>query len=482
MRRQVRPDEGAAMVMVLIVVVLVALVSTVFLNKSATESRAGAALQTQARLTYGADAGLEQAVRVMSDDLASATRKNCLTPFTPTMTISTFTWTGAHFPVTVSCQDLQGYAADNASAGLYGAAIITTGGADSLTTQSAVNNPLDVGGTIYISGSETSNDLKKIVHLTRGDLAVLGCSGSPNIAEISVSAPYGQYCTTLTPDLVAPSISLPAVPTTAPVPVTLPGNHCRIFVPGKYTADPSSSLLSGNHTSNYFASGNYYFDGNFTISVPNNTEIVAGAPSPGDVDAKNGNTAITGCSDDATAQGLAGAAAGAINGTGAAFFMGKTAAISIAQGTLSMYSRPVTAGLDVPLNLYAVRAGDTGWDAWTGGNTPVVGITNPNANMLFNGQINAYDAPVRVFASNPTYAAVRAGIIGKTVDLQASASGTNLDVSGYGTSSTTGFRLVKLTATAAGVGGDGGSFTGVAIVKFPNDTSIKPSVLSWRFS
>lgn len=477
-----RKDDGAAMVMVLIVVVLVALVSTAFLKKSSTELHASATLHTKLRLQYGADAGLEHAVRVMSDELSGAVRTHCLTPFTPQQTISTFTWTAAGFPVTVACQDLQGYAADNRGAGLFGAAIVTTGGDGSLTSQSAVNSPLDVAGTIYISGNETDTDLKKQINLTRGDVAQLGCATTPGIAKITVTAPYNQYCTALAPSQVAASVSLPTIPAAAVVPVDLPGNNCRVFFPGRYTSAPG--LLSGNNKSNYFASGNYYFDGSLTISVPNNTEVVAGAPSAGDIDGKNGPTTIHGCTDDVTAKTVAGAAASAITGTGAAFYMGGASSISIAQGTLVMYSRPITAGIDIPLSLYAIRGTDTGWHAWSGGSTPVIAVSNPNANMLFNGQINAFDAPVQIFASNPTYAAIRAGIVAKTLDLQASASGTNIDVSGYGTSSTVGSRIIKLTVSANGTGADGGGATGVAVVQFPNDPTLPagaPTVLSWRF-
>lgn len=463
------------MVLVLVIVVVAALLSTAFLSKSGAELRAGATLQTHVRLGYGADAGLEQGTASLEAELLSATRKHCLTPFGPPQSVFLpFSWSASGYSVSVTCQDLQGYAADDTGKGLYGAAIVVTGGAHSLTTQSAVNNSLDVGGTIYLSGAEDSGDLKKNVNLTRGDLAQFGCSGSPGISQISVASPYSQYCTTLTPSQVAASVALPAIPTTAPAPVLLPGNKCQVFFPGKYTSAPA--LINGNNTSNYFASGDYYFDGNFAINLANKTEVVAGAKSTGDVDPAG----VTPCSNDNAAKLLAPTAA--INGTGAAFYMGQASSINIAQGTLAMYSRPVTVGTDIPLNIYAIRSTDSGWDAWTGGSTPVVGISNPNATMLFNGQINAYDAPVQVFASNPTYAAVRAGVVAKTLDLQASASGTNLDISGYGTGSTVGSRIVRLTATAAGTAGDPGGATGTAVVRFYNDTTKAPQVLSWRFS
>ncbi len=469
-------DDGASMVMVLLVVVLIALVSTAFLTKSGTELKASAALQTKVRLQYGADAGLEKGIAALSAELAATTRTHCLTPFDGPQTLSTFTWGTSKYPVTVTCEDLQGYAADDTSGQLFGAAIITTGGAGSLQSQSAGSNPLDVGGTIYVSGAETSGgggDLKKPITLTKGDYVALGCAGSPNVTAVSIVAPYSQRCTAIPAAQVANTVALPStVPTAAAAPVTV--GNCKVFFPGKYTTAPP--LLSGMNMSNYFASGEYYFDGSFTISVVNNVEVVAGASSTGDVEV-SGTTA---CSSDATAKLLAGAVPALITGTGAAFYMGGDSHIDVAQGTLVMHSRPVTAGVDVPLSVYAVRASDTGWDRWTG-SSDIITTSTANGTMLFNGQINAYDAPVFVFASNPSFAAARAGIVAKTLKLKASASGTNLDVSGYGTSPTVGSRIVRLTVHAGGLSSDAGSSDGVAVVVFPNDLSA-PTVKSWRFS
>lgn len=479
MTRRRGRDDGAAMVLVLIVVILMAFVTTAFLTKSTMAFRASSVLQTKVRLQYGADAGLEKGIRAMSDDLAQASRTKCLTPFTPVTQIATFTWTGADFPVTVRCQDLQGYAADNASGALYGAAIVTTGGAHSLVTQSAVNTSLDVGGTIYASGFETSGsggDLRKAINLTKGDYAELGCTGTPTVSNITIASPGGKYCTAITAAQVAPSISLPTRPTTYVAPALVNPN-CKVFFPGRYATDPTSLLLSGNNTDNYFASGDYYFDGSYTITLGNNVTLTAGAKSSGDVD---GATAA--CTTDAVAKTLPGAPVSAITGTGAAFYFGGSTALAVGNAELTMYSRPITAGVDVPLNVYAVRASDTGWNAWSGGSTSIISTTNANASLLFNGQINAYDAPVDLFASNPSYAAARAGIVAKTLLLQASASGANLDVSGYGTSSTVGSRIVRLTVSASGTASDAGHADGTAVVRIPNDTNVKPTVLSWSFS
>lgn len=473
---RLRNEDGASMVMVLLVVVFVALVSTAFLTKSGTEFKASSALQTKVRLQYGADAGLEKGISTLSAELANAVRTHCLTPLTPTQTVASFTWTTSGYPVTVTCTDLQGYAADDTSQGIFGAAIVITGGADSLITQSGGGNPVDVGGTIYLSGAEVPTDLKKDIHLTRGELAQFGCSGTPSIAQITVASPYGQRCTAIPASQVANKVALPAIPPTAALPVTLPGNNCRVFFPGKYTTAPA--LLSGNNTSNYFASGDYYFDGPMTISVGNNVELIAGASSPGDVEVSGS----TPCSNDAAAKALPGAVPSLISSTGAAFYMGGDSHIDVAQGILVMHSRPITTGLDVPLSVYGVRSTDSGWDRWSGGANQIITTSTANGTMLFNGQINAYDAPVFIFASNPSYAAARAGIVAKLLTLKASASGTNLDVSGYGTSSTLGSRIVQITVTAAGKSGDPGGSVGSAVVTFPNDPAVKPTVQSWRFS
>lgn len=479
-------DDGASMVMVLLVVVLIALVSTAFLTKSGTELRASSALQTKVRLQYGADAGLEKGIAALSGELAATTRTHCLTPFDGPQPLSTFTWGTSKYPVTVTCEDLQGYAADDTSGQLFGAAIVTTGGDGSLQSQSAGSTSLDVAGSIYSSGIETSTgasaDLKKDINVTKGDYVQFGCTGSPNVTAIKVPlspSPYAQRCTGLGPSFVAAAVTLPTIPSGFVPPVDIGSGPatCRVFFPGKYTSAP---VFPGTIDLYYFASGNYYFDGNFNIDVGKHI-VVAGAPTFGDVDNVSGTKTYKACSNDAAAKLVAGTAAGMITGTGAAFFMGGKTSLTVAQGVLSMYSRPLTAGIDIPLNIYAVRGGDTGWDPWTGGSTNIISGTDANSNMLFNGQINAYDAPVDLFASNPTVTGARAGIIAKTLKLQASAKGTNLDISGYGTSPKFGSRIVRLSVHAAGLAGDAGASDGVAVVVFPNDLSA-PTVKSWRFS
>ncbi len=471
--------------MVLIVVVLMALVTTAFLTKSTTAFRASSVLQTKVRLQYGADAGLEKGLRAMSDDLAQASRTKCLTPFTPITQVATFTWTAAGFPVTVSCQDLQGYAADATASGIFGAAIIVTGGDHSFKTQSGVASPLDVGGTIYVSGLEDSGDVKKQVSQTAGDYAVLGCSGTPPDPGITTSPPYSKYCTSLMPSDVAPPVVLPAKPSAYLAPVTVPGlkgaNDCQVFFPGYYNT-ANTPQLDLKNTDSYFASGVYYFNGSGAMTVNNKDTVVAGAKSPGDIDGQTSmGSAVKPCSDDVKAGALLGSTPSPISGSGAAFLMGGQSSLTISDGTAIFYSRPITVGLDIPLSLYTLRSGDTGWTAWTGAGD-VLKANNPLANMLLNGQINAYDAGVNIFATNNTYAAARAGIIGRTVTLQASAKGTNLDVSGYGTSSTVGSRIVRLTVSAVGTASDAGRANGTSVVRIPNDTTVKPTVLSWSFS
>jgi type II secretory pathway component PulK len=111
MRRRHPADEGASMVLVLVVVVFAALVSTAFLTKSDSELKASSAYQRKVQLQYGADAGLEKGIQALRDDLASNLRTKCLTPFEPTTSLATFTWTGEGHSVSVTCRDLQGVAA-----------------------------------------------------------------------------------------------------------------------------------------------------------------------------------------------------------------------------------------------------------------------------------------------------------------------------------------------------------------------------------
>jgi Tfp pilus assembly protein PilX len=508
-----RDDVGASMVLVLIVVVMAALVSTAFLTKSRTELRASSVLQTKTQLSLGADAGLEKGIQALRDDLASAARTKCLTPFEPETALSPpFPWNGSAATVSTSCLDLQGVAASAQGNPLYSAAIITTGGDHSLTSNNSANSAIDIGGPVYVSGIESaspgSGDLQKDVHLSYGDFSMLGCTTPPDLsAKLTVTPPYGVVCTKVTAADGAPTLSLPSLPPGAPSYFDVTPS-CRIFFPGSYTSAPALLTNNGNTPTNtgnrnYFASGTYYFapsgGGALTFGIGTNDVVVAGrkaASFDSDLPVPNGNgngggtTNVAPCTDDTAAIAhltAVGLATTIIGGTGGAqFLFGGDSQLNI-QGTLVMYSPPAQ-GSKPPVNVYTIRAGDATspatWAPWTGhlqsGAVQPLLTGGSATQELFNGALNAFDAPIAIFATNNTVAAVRAGIVAKTLDLAASTQGGGLDVAGFGgADSTNGSRILRVSSKATGLTNEGGIMAGVAIVEVPNDGS-PPTVRSWR--
>jgi hypothetical protein len=505
MRRRHPADEGASMVLVLVVVVFAALVSTAFLTKSDSELKASSAYQRKVQLQYGADAGLEKGIQALRDDLASNLRTKCLTPFEPTTSLATFTWTGEGHSVSVTCRDLQGVAASSPGNPLYSAAIITTGGAHSLTASNSTNASLDIGGPVYVSGVESAgpgNDIKKAMTLKYGDFSMLGCGQTPPdlTSKVTVTAPYSTICTDVSAADGAPTMTLPSYPATAPAYYDITPT-CRVFYPGRYSSAPTLLTNNGNTAvntgnRNYFASGVYYFapasGSPINFAIGTNDVVVAGRKAASyDVDLSvpgngNGNgplTTVSPCSDDTAAAthltSLGLSTSILLSGGGAQFVFGGDSQLNV-QGTLVMYSPP-PQGTKPPVNLYTVRASDTSpWTSWTGHNGGLLLDGGSNTQELFNGSLNVYDAPVAIFATNNTVAAVRAGIIAKTLDLSASTQGGGLDVAGFGgASASTGARTLRVVATATGGGGNGGMSIGTAIIDLPNDGSA-PTVRSWR--
>lgn len=545
--RQIRSsgDEGAALMVALIFMLVVGLVVAATLTKSGSVMKTNLLVRDTAQVQYGADAAVDRALQVLRSDLATATPSLC--PNTSASTIkdfgsgdsSGFTVTGNSHTMHYTCQTVNGsIATPGGQANSNYAVAVTSTAGDGLTTSSAVGNAIPVDGAIYLGGTETSGDLKKEVDVSNGSIVQYD-SNSTTLATcttalkalsnlVTATSGFSKVCGSQTPVEAIPQVALPSAPTgtTDPAYVDYPSAAnptCRIFLPGKYTTIDATTLLGGTGGSdskmasspaNYFLSGLYYFTGG--VTVDKNDVVYGGLPntSRSDITAAATPWSTGGCKDfdgvDLSVSSVKKTALAALflaNGInlstwpnsiwnhGVEWIMGNGAGVTVKTGTMSL-SSPDPSKSDVngkkSLSLVAARADkwitsgtkdSANYAAWTTGGGSVLSNNNANADMVINGKILAPDASIALFATNPSYASARAGVVANTLDLQASSAVSADQFAFKVDDDTTGSdvppqrRTVKIVATV-----DGSSLTETVVATIDNFGTRPIRVFSWRVS
>lgn len=375
----------------------------------------------------------------------------------------------AGLKVHYSCHTLAGGVPDNNQFDNFGFSIVTTGGQKAggvdrtLSTSNGAGKDLTVDGSVYIAGKAATADFNKNITVSNGDFIefdqgnLQGCltnlkslapaNGSGPII-VPTSAQHSATCGSETPLDAIPTPNLPAAPAAAPPSVNFPligTATCRVFFPGTYTSAPNLLTPHGGGTpeANYFVSGRYNFDGIGNWTIDNGAYVFGGEPdtAAGDQSAVPGGSVKsigdTGCAGvagvtSATIKALLGLSSAPAGewASGTQFIMGGTSTLTFKNGFLSLYTPPTAEG---PASLMAVRTAQwtptgttdvgNGYTAWNGSQalTSFSGSGN-NVGFIANGQILAPDAPVSLSGTNATIAAARYGIVGKTVDVNATAA------------------------------------------------------------
>jgi len=443
-----------------------------------------------------------------------------------------------------ACHTLAGGVPDDTQFTTPGFAIVTTGnkttgGVDgTLSTTNGVGSTLDVNGPIYMAGKGAIGDFNKTITISNGDFVefdkgdLAGCTsnlktiaptdGSGKII-IGTPATYSSTCAAETPVEAVQTTNLPAAPGTAPPAMNFPLTGtatCKVFFPGTYTAAPALLTPHGGGTpeANYFVSGRYNFDGIGNWTVDNGAIVFGGQPGTGDATAVPGGSVAsisdTGCAAFKNADAAAIKTLLALTSSpvgewpfGTQFVMGGTSTVVIKNGFLSLYTPPTDAAyLPGPAaSLIAARSagwtptGPTdsarGYTPWAGSQpvTSCAGACN-NVGFVANGQILAPNADVSLTGTNGTVAVARAGIVGATVTLAATASvsGGNFFFNPFGNGTGHGIpperRTVKVTACVDPANPSAnciasptsGTFTETALATIDN-FGIRPiRVFTWR--
>jgi hypothetical protein len=477
-RRYDTDEEGATLILALVLVTALFLAVGAMTSQLSTQFKVTQIVNDRVDKQYAADGGIDHAIEALRADMRAATRSLCLDAAGGVQAMSTVTVNG--HPVDITCETRQGSTGSGplvnpASFGLITTKSVAT---KSLETQGG-SAPLSVNGAVYLGGGVVHADLNKQVTITNGDVGQLAsrCTAGSLSADLVTAAPFkaAPACTSLTPVEVAPTVTLPSLPPVADaswVKSTSSGstNGCTVFYPGRYTSLPDV----GSKDDFYLASGTYYFDGVGSIAIANGGTLVAGANGL----YNNGDTTI-GCATDAQASAHA-ANPGRITGTGATLIFGGNSTVGLA-GVMTIMARTPLDPSGIPVSLYAVRSTDVaaGWTEWSGGSTPILDNTNAGASFLIHGAVNAFDAPITLFSSNPTTAVVQGGVTAGTVMLKASASNFNISAFGGGPTAIAS-RTLRVIAKAKGVNADPTFTVATAIVSISNTAPYTATVLSWR--
>lgn len=518
-------DEGAALLMALIFLMVVGLLISVALTKSGSTAQAGTNLREQTQLQYTSDAGIDRALQLLRSDLSRSggphycvTTGSSATDFGDSGGLSV--GNGGH-TTHYSCQTVAGSADGiGSSKKTVNYAVVTTGGGHAFTTSNAVggSNPLPIDGSIYLSGDETNADVSKQVTVTKGQVVEYQDPANRSLGECQDSLDALTNLTVLTQGNVKactlqpvkdviPQPVLPSVPGNAPQPVLYPfvppddgkgggkkpSPTCKVFLPGSYSSAPD--LLSGADTANYFLGGLYYFKNVGQWSIGNNTTVFGGTPAATDTPQLSGS----GCealADTSKLQQLFSDTSLTpptnLWTSGAEFVFGGNSTLSVS-GALAMFTPSDATAAGV--SLLAVRSSawspsgvssDTalGYTPWGAGTTPVLANGSATIGTTIYGRILAPDAPIQLFASQPSQALARAGLVGKTVDLSASAgvvggsfAFTVADDSEQSTPPAPR-RTIRIIAKTPSNGGT--PFSEVAVATIDNFGSQPVHVFSWR--
>ena len=500
MRRHVgsRGDEGVALVMALVFMLVVGLFVGTALTKSQSVSVSGQQVRQRGQLQYALDGGVDRALQVLQDDLSTGSPSKCVAAPELETDITGFqdAATGLDLngqKVSYSCQTLAGRAANTGDGTTTNyALLVTSPSSGALTTQSGVSGELVVAGSVYLNGQVANSDVKKAIEVSSGDivspLSRAGCAADLTALTDVTLTGTGQLkaCTDQTLAQALPTITLPAAPTFVVSAVLGSGvtfnvgggKKCRVFYPGRYSAAPALSTSDGN----YFVSGLYYFAGIGQWQIDGGSDVIAGQRSVG-TDFPSAPTGDCATMTDTTAMGsplVAAVLASLTPNTfsyGATWVFGGSSSLDFKKGSVTMFTPPAT-GAEPAVNFVAASSSTGGGyadltvpDVLTGGSN--------NSTMQLNAKLFAPEAGVNIFSTNNTVAAARGGVVAYTIDLQASAAGSDaLAISAPGgiANPPPPFRTVRIVTRDKA----GNSATNTAVATIGNFSPYPVSVKSWR--
>jgi hypothetical protein len=398
-------DQGAALILSLVLIGVVSVVVVSLLGLVLANLRSSKVSEQRTDQRYAADAAIEQTIERVRNDRSMCGAAS--SPRTlPTMVVDGIT-------VELSCQSTAGVAP-----GAAGLAIVTTSTAEAGITV-AGPAPVTVTGPVHAARLADTTPMTVdggSVQERRSATSCANDSDRPAGLVVQPAPPYRYQCT----DAAAPTVghALPTVvPPAAPAPTTV--GPCKVFRPGTYTSAPALA------PHNLFISGTYYFHDVGRLLVQDATVI--GGERPDEIRINAGSSPCEVVPDDADAAG-----------TGVKWLFGGTSWLDIGtSANIELFARqgnPASEGQS-GISLQAVSApAPTGMTAssrsGTGTSTPLVLVSGGSTGQLaIHGLLYAPMSFVSFFATSSSQAQLRGGVVVEHLHLASGPGSTALVVS-----------------------------------------------------
>lgn len=464
-RRVLRGEDGASLVLALAFVTFMAVFSVAILSFTGVGATTSTIATAKTDQLYAADAGMEYGIANLKADTTRCSSGTTNTTW-PTTTVN-------GKPVTYSCSYLSGGTGLTGSAllGEYGAILTGGGGIAVSGSTSPTNVVFAYEGSIHSAGPLTSNASSGQMMSVDGNLTLAGAC--PPSTGLTITSPGTCTPSSATPALPTLGVYVPSA--AAPAPST--SGSCTTLFPGKYGGG-GRGIPSFNTSGQYYlANGVYYINGgNMTLAGT----VFGGQMSASDTKALTGSTPCR--ATDPNTSGY--------TGSGVTFVLGGNAKllISNANARVELFTR-VPGGLDAGatpgVGVWAASSSASlvsGSGAYTASTTTqqIVWPSNVGIGFVEHGltYVPSSSVQLSMLANAPAGGAsvFTGGLVASALSIVLVNSDSNQTVHVAGAGGwTSAPRTVALTSTAAGT--DGAAATTVSATVVPDGTV---TVSSWR--
>jgi hypothetical protein len=426
-----RDDGGAALILALIFITVVAVVISVVLSFADTNLRVTvAATRPQATAAANADGAAQVAVNALRKSVYnSATGQHCFADGAGNLTqdnlaLSNFPSAGSSAYVSCSPDPASGTVVPINSHNKPGSAILTLSNAASNPGEDGINVSVSGGGTLRVHGGIFSNST---INASAGSITTDTWVRARGACSGPISSP-DKICSYAGADVRAADPNYPA-PTAAATPRSVPAcnGHNKLveFQPGLYTdANGLSSMMRSSGCKDsiwHFNPGTYYFDFSSASHVwtIDTGWLVGGTPS---------TPLVAG-----TAPTIPGSCVSPILSTtaqGVQFVFGGDSRLSISHAQVELCG---TWGLNSPpIAVYGLKAAVGAVHAQSGcvvaspypstGCAMILSDNSPNSEFYVQGTTYAPNAAIDLSLNNETGQVFKFGVIARTLRLNMTGS------------------------------------------------------------
>ena len=470
-------EQGFALPMALLCIVLLGTLVTALLSFTATTAQSGSVNRASSERVYSTHAGLDHAIQ----EIRSGSTL-CLDGSTFKLDMNT----GSIFPirkVEVTCRT----SGSSADVGPGGWSVFATNG---ITAQGIRPIASAIVGPVYNGGTWNLGVPLQVANGYVVDGGSCTATAPANLDTTPAPIATGYRCLGAASPAVAPlptpiitAAGLPATAPTAAAASTVVSG-CRVFSPGTYTS--LGQLALGTH--NYFQPGVYYLNnvGQWDIG----RWVTAGRPIAASDDKRltTYDVAAGPCASSMPPAPPVGTTNAANNG--AMFVLGGSSSIRVLNvggtaGRFEVYGFADLADLTKPrVSVKTFQTGDPGWIAASTAAGPVLsnvqGAPGPVPELAIHGIVAVPGKAVAIQANAGGIAKLAGGALVGTLDMAGNAI---VDPSTFGSANDAGRGQRRVNVTSAALpNGTGRVVKGFATLLLFSDPDKTVSVDSWRIA